>query len=358
MNQDDLSKRALPNALLRGALTGLACWMTASGAWAQVQMPAATPSTGWAVRFSAVAGPGPGLEPAAGVELPITTKEGNVLDHYDLAFNGRATLVISPEKKASLVGDRATFLHAAKWKNAAGQEQDYRFAGAGALRCSGQLEGELLKLQLEWAVGVGAGSVSGKPLTKPMAAPQAKSDWSLKPAKVQARFGPGEPREVAGFAGVRRTTMPQELAGCPPLTLVERVEIHKLPTADLEIALLDTRDPAAADKRVGLKVTVKNLGPETAHGVELSLLLPEGAKIVSPKELENREPGLGPVSHALGELAKGATTEWEIAFEDNSPRAADVKTVESTALARVSTLAFDPHPGNDGKFVSLARMPK
>jgi hypothetical protein len=280
---------------------------------------------------------------------PIKGDRGDVFSEYRLSFDCRGVIQVAKDGKVSLADDKAAFHHQAKWTTAEGKAADYLFGGKGALRASGRFEGEALKLNLQWTSGAGRGAASGKRIDEPVAVHSGKSEWTLKPAKIKVAFGSGEANSVQGFTGIRRSMMPQSLAGCPPLPLVERIEVYRLPTADLAVTAKAT-PPVEAGGPMTLKVTVKNLGPEPAHGIELNLHLPVQAKIVAPKRHESRQPGLLPLIHAMNDLPSGASADFELVVQNTAQPEGNAPQAEAAILVQVVTDAYDPNPANDEHF--------
>jgi uncharacterized repeat protein (TIGR01451 family) len=283
-------------------------------------------------------------------QKPIIGENGNTFSDYHLSFVSRQTFPAGNDGKLSIHDAQASFHHRAVWKSADGKEGEYKFAGTGTFHGSGQFVGQTLNLDLTWTSGTGPGKANGQLLDETAGAHSGKSEWTLKPVTMTVRFGSGDAKEIVGYAGSRRSIMPQQLAGCPPLPRIERVEVYRLPTADLEIT--SRANPVSIRPGGGrtLKVAVKNVGPDPAHGVELSMLLPDGARVISPAEYKNQLAGLQPLAIALNDLAKGGKVDVEIQYEAAADEPIDMIDAELITLVFVSSASYDPNHGNNGHF--------
>jgi hypothetical protein len=289
----------------------------------------------WIVQFRAV------LTPDA---RDIRTEQGTTFSEYFLSFSDRVLCQVPPDGKVSFENRQSRFHHQAQWKTAAGETGDYRFGGTGLFKGSGQFADASLKLHLEWTSGKGSGKSAGQKITKPVGTHEMKSDWMLKPVPPAAQ--PGAGGKKLAFSGQRITSMPQQLAGCPPQQLVETVYMVQAPVADLEVAIAGPKDPLAADGTCTLSVTVRNLGPDESQQTMLRVVLPNDGELVSASE-----GGAAPadiVVFPVGILAAGATSKAEVVYRlSGKPRD---ETTWVWALAHISSAAVDPHPENNGAF--------
>jgi len=298
--------------------------------------PPSQPFAGpWIVQFRAV---------VASAAEGIRTEQGTVLSRYYLSVSDRVSIQVPPDGKVSFENRQARYHHQAQWKTAAGETGDYRFGGGGVLKGSGQFANGTLKLHLEWTTGKGSGISAGQRISKPLATPEMKSDWVLKP--VPPADQPGGGGKKLAFSGHRLTTMPQQIAGCPPQQLVETVYVVQAPVADLEVAVAGPKDPLAADGTCTLSVTVKNLGPDESQETLLRVVLPNEGELVSASEGGAEHAGF--VVVPVGILAAGDSRKAEVVYR-LSGKPSD-ETTWVWALAHISSAAVDPHPENNGAF--------
>ena len=309
--------------------------------------PKPIPSVGWIVRYTARAHPSPDREKREAITWPIKTAAGTALERYNLSFDASGLFVSESDGKIAFTQD-GTFRHEAAWKAEDGKAKDYLFNGRGTLIGKGEIDAAHLKLKLEWKSGPGRGKSSGKPLAAPVADHANTSEWDLKPTKIRVRFGTAKWQEVPGYSGSRSTMMPQHLAGCGPLPLVERIEIYQAPSADLEVAIKDDPDPGVVGGKCGLTVSIKNLGPDPCPPFELNLSLPKGILVTLPKDAQTVKGGFTTLLFPLEDLAKDAVTTVKIEFQQVGELPPKQKEVSVASVATLTSRVFDPNPVNNG----------
>jgi hypothetical protein len=162
------------------------------------------------------------------------------------------------------------------------------------------------------------------------------------------RFGAAEWQDVAAFSGSRSSMMPQHLAGCGPLPLVEQIEIYKAPSADLEVAIKDDPDPGLFGGKCALTVSIKNLGPDACPPYELNVSLPPGIFVTLPKDAETVSGGYTTLLFPRDDLAKDAVATVKIEYVQAGMPPPNQKEVSVAAVATVTSRAYDPNPVNNG----------
>ena len=252
----------------------------------------------------------------------------------------------------------AQFFQRAQWKTSEGAASDYAFTSSGVFQGSGQFAANALELNLEWTTLDGRGTSGGQRISKPVGVHTWKSKWTLKPETPPKSDLAGVTTPKLILAATRTTSMPQQLAGCPPLPLLERISIVRAPTADLEVKAKDTPDPAAASKARTLAVSVKNLGPDDSLGTVLRVLLPSGATFISAGEVRPIKAESDILMFNLDKLAKGTSVQLDIRLEYPAAQKSEAKEA-ATTLVQVSGAGYDPNQGNNGHFetASLAAKP-
>src|SRR5262249_20298319 len=149
----------------------------------------------------------------------------------------------------------------------------------------GQFTNGLLKLKLEWKPGEGNGTSSGKAITESLITEPVVSEWELKPVEPWPKAIPEWRRTALTYSGEKSTKMPQKLADCPPLPLLERLTIVKAPTADLEVSIKADPESGTLGGICKLTITVKNNGPDESPEGTVRVVLPPGTKVVAPKDI-------------------------------------------------------------------------
>jgi hypothetical protein len=292
----------------------------------------------WAIEYSIAAIP-PSLDEAAAVAEKPSRRQIHV--------HGRSTFEVEKDRKIACVITNARVGELAEWTDPGGVNSEYRFHGTGVARVSGRLNADDLKLQVEWKAGLGTGQRLGGVVSQPIFATAWSSEWTLKPFKKRMQFGSGDWTERPAFAGSRLLMIPDSLTGGEPLKLVESVEIHKLPTADLEVRLEGTVGSAARM----LKVTVRNLGPDGSPPGEVTVLLPPHVKAASRKQTVERLGGYSLLTFSLDNLNKDGVASFEVAIEQ-SPQVKPADDEPNVPpMARVCSGGHDPNPGNNGSFL-------
>lgn len=276
------------------------CLFTAAVGNAQLQP---VPAEGWVVHFSAQA-----VSRAKQDAKPLTELPGGFV------FSCRSMVEMGKDGALALDDLEAIF----RKGEVSGR--------SGVLRGKGRMNGNVLTLQLEWIADD---------------SPGVRSEWTLKPSTMRAKFGSGDSREVPAYIGARVVKMPAAFGGAEQLVLSERIEIYKAPAADLELAI--GKEVSSADGRVTIKATVKNHGPDPSYATQLRIMLPDGAKLVAPSD-DVVEHGAGAFDFPVKALDKNATSEVLVTYEE--ARSAN----RSAVLLRVVSAAYDPNPGNNGQF--------
>jgi large repetitive protein len=116
-------------------------------------------------------------------------------------------------------------------------------------------------------------------------------------------------------------------------------------SADLPLALEGTPDQVGVGGNVTYPAFVRNSGPEQASNVTLSNDLGDKLALVSASASQGSCTGSGPVSCALGTLAKGAYAKVTIIAKATKPGLA-------IDQARVTANENDPSPGDNQRHES------
>lgn len=305
-------------------------------------------------------------------EAKLKTDRGTEFSEYVLSFEAQARFVVEkdrvvmrsktagPTAKYEPINDKggqvileqrhARFFHRAHWKTADGAASDYAFTATGVLQGSGQFAAKALELNLEWTTLDGQGTSGGRRIAKPVGVHTWKSKWALKPETPAKSDLAGVTTPKLVLAATRTTPMPQQLAGCPPLPLLERVSIVRSPIADLEVKAKDAPDPVPASKARTLSVTVKNLGPDDSLGTVLRVVLAEDAKFLSAGEARPLKAEGDILTFNLDKVANGASVKFDIRLEYEAAKTSEAKAAAPTTLIHVSGAGYDPNQANNGHF--------
>lgn len=310
--------------------------------------PSPGPQIGWFIRYDAMALPGT-TDPKTfkPVTWPIKTTAGTTLESYDLSFDASGLFVAEGDGKIAFTQE-GTFQHQANWKADDGKSNDYVFHSRGTIVGQGEIDASHLKLKLDWKSGTGRGKSSGRPIASPVADHANSSEWDLKPGKIRVRYGSADWQEVDGFSGSQSHMMSQHLAGCDPLSLVEQIEIYQAPTADLEVTAKADPEAGALGGKCALTVSIKNLGPDSCPPCELNVSLPQGILVTLPEDAETVKGGYTTLQFPLVDLAKDGVATVKVEYVQSGELPAGQKEITVTAVANVTTRAFDPNPVNNG----------
>jgi Domain of unknown function DUF11 len=313
-------------------------------------------------------------------EGKLKTDQGAEFSDFVLSFSAQARFIVAkdrivnrsttepgPSSKWEQIDEkggrvifhqrRPQFFHRAHWKTPGGEKSDYVFTSSGVFQGSGQFSAKALELNLEWTTLDGRGMSGGRRISKPVGAHAWKSKWTLQPDTPAKSDLAGVTTPKLILAATRVTPMPQQLAGCPPLPLLERVSIVRAPMTDLEVKAKDAADPVPASKTRSLAVSVKNLGPDDSFETVVRLLLPSGAIFISAGEvLPDRVEGEILTFH-LDKLTKDASVKLDIRLEYPVAQKSEVKEA-ATTLVQVSGAGYDPNQGNNGHFVTAGLAAK
>ncbi len=112
------------------------------------------------------------------------------------------------------------------------------------------------------------------------------------------------------------------------------------PEADLSIAKVDAQDPVGLGGQIVYTVTVTNLGPSDAQGVQVTDTLPAGVTLVGTTGCAEDAGGV-PVC-TLGPLGAGSSVAYTITVSADPGTEGTV-----TNTATVNSATGDPNPGND-----------
>lgn len=300
----------------------------------------------------------------------LKAESGTEFTEYVLSFAAQARFVVEqdkvmlqlkeepgpaaqPEKreqpgKVMFEHRQAQFFHRALWKTADGAASDYAFTADGVLTGSGQFAAKSLELNLDWTTLDGRGTSKGQRIAKPIGVHTWKSKWTLKPETPAKSDLAGVTTPKLVLAATRTTLMPQQLAGCPPLPLLERVSIVRAPTADLEVSVKDDPDPGALGGKCALTVSIKNLGPDPCPSCELNVSLPPGILVTLPKDAKTVSGGYTTLTFPLVDLAKEAVATVKLEYVQAGKLPPGQKEVRVAAAATVTSRAYDPNPVNNG----------
>lgn len=301
-------------------------------------------------------------------EPKLKTNQGTEFSDYVLSFTAQARFIVEKDRVVTVLDPTASlkkepanekggkvifeqrgarFFQRAQWKTPAGAASDYSFSAAGALQGNGQFAAKALELNLEWTTLDGRGTSGGQRISKPVGVHTWKSKWTLKPETPAKSDLVGVTSPKLVLAATRSTPMPQQLAGCPPLPLLERVSIVRAPTADLEVTAKSDPDPGVLGGKCALTVTIKNLGPDRCSSCELNVSLPPGILVTRPKDAKTVSGGYTTLLFPLDNLAKDAVTTIKIEYVQAGKPPPNQKEVSVAAVATVTSRAYDPNPVNN-----------
>jgi hypothetical protein len=249
-----------------------------------------------------------------------------------------------------------TFLHVATWKTPDGTERSYAFRSAATLKGSGRFTPDSITLKLAWETTAGEGIADGKTISEPVAALGLESEWKLEPGPRYIPLGTGVPHKWI-YTGRRTVKLPQHLAGCPPIEVVEHVVVRQAEVADLSVSvaklepgLRGAQGPEAG--YYGLRVAVKNAGPELTQTPRLIVTLP---KTAAARFTDKKDDGSttidGPrVEIRLRALPAGQTREVEIPFAFvPSPAQSPTRGEAVDEVLQIETRhdGYDPKPADN-----------
>lgn len=90
-------------------------------------------------------------------------------------------------------------------------------------------------------------------------------------------------------------------------------------SADVSVSLRDREDPVALNGSVIYDVTVANQGPDTAAGVSVQSVLPEGYSLISATSSQGSCSGAAVVACELGTLGNGASAQVALTVRVHQP---------------------------------------
>jgi len=282
----------------------------------------------------------------------LKTSTGSTLSDYRMSYSAQTFLEVQKDGKLVIETANGQFRHIAESQAAEGTKADYHFYAAGTLNGTGEFTNGVLKLKLEWKPGEGTGTSSGKTITKSVITEPVTSEWELKPAEPWAKTIPEWRRKALTYSGQKTTKMPQKLFDCPPLPFIERLQVVKLPVADLEVSAKASPETGVQGGTCALSITVKNLGPDECPGGSLRVVLPPGTKVTLPKGIAKTPSLYHTLKIPIEKLPKDAVVTVKVEYEEageKKPAAADAYVA---VMAHVSSVAYDPNQSNNGTFVT------
>jgi uncharacterized repeat protein (TIGR01451 family) len=138
-----------------------------------------------------------------------------------------------------------------------------------------------------------------------------------------------------------------------PLDLLPLESAGAAESADLVLTMTGSRTPANTGEAVLYVYKVKNAGPSTAAAVELKEELPESASVTVIRHSGTCTPSGHDYICELGNLASGATREYEVELSDSNPE-------YMIPAGRVTSTTPDPETGNNSEnvFTSVLTAPE
>jgi len=140
--------------------------------------------------------------------------------------------------------------------------------------------------------------------------------------------------------------------------VVNTSEIYRPLSSDLLLVAKGDLDTTEVGKDISYRIDIKNLGPDTAAGVNLVDQLPAGvvfrSATLGPGQAGSCTPGLGSVQCTLGDLAGGASASVSIVVV---PAQVSAQPVTLVNTASVSTVTQDPNLANNTSVVQTLLNP-
>jgi uncharacterized repeat protein (TIGR01451 family) len=147
------------------------------------------------------------------------------------------------------------------------------------------------------------------------------------------------PTRVGLVTNVVEVTAQEEELNADDNTVVSVVMID--PAMDLSVSQEVAPDPATPGQEIAYVVTVTNLGPSLATGVQVNNILPEGVELLSIETGQGTATNIdGAVRFEMGELAPLAGTTVTLTVRSSQPGL-------FTNTATVAGYGADPNPANN-----------